>query len=130
MAGLFSHASGIIISIACGSERPPRCSSSTTSSNEAESEASGVQIGNSRSRSPGMTSLASSASRARIQLRLPITVLISPLWAIIRNGCASSQAGNVLVEKRECTTTSALAIRSSSSSGKTNGSCSVVIMPL
>ena len=117
MVGLFSQASGIIISIACGSERPPRCSSSTTSSNEAESEASGVQIGNSRSRSPGMTSLASSASRARIQLRLPFTVLISPLWAIIRNGWASSQAGKVLVENRECTTTSALAIRSSFSSG-------------
>ena len=81
---LFSQASGIIINIACGSDRPPRCSSSTTSSNEAESEASGVQIGNSRSRSPGMTSLASNASLARIQLRLPITVLISPLWAIIR----------------------------------------------
>ena len=95
----------------------PRCSSSTTSSNEAESESSGVQMGNSRSRSPGITSLASRASRARIQFRLPITVLISPLWAIIRNGWASSQAGKVLVEKRECTTTSALAIRSSSSSG-------------
>ena len=58
MVGLFSQASGIIISIACGSERPPRCSSSTTSSKEAESDASGVQIGNSRSRSPGMTSRA------------------------------------------------------------------------
>ena len=79
-----------------------------------------MQIGNSRSRSPGITSLASSASRARIQLRLPLTVLISPLWAIIRNGWASSQAGKVLVENRECTTASALAIRSSSSSGKTS----------
>ena len=74
-------------------------------------------MGNNRSRSPGMTSLLSKASRARIQLRLPITVLISPLWAIIRYGWASSQAGNVLVEKREWTTTIALAIRSSSSSG-------------
>ena len=89
-----------------------------------------MQIGKSRSRSPGMTSLFSSASRARIQLRLPLAVLISPLWAIIRNGWASSQAGNVLVENRECTTASALAIRSSSSSGKTSSSCSVVSMPL
>ena len=89
-----------------------------------------MQIGNSRSRSPGMTSLSSSASRARIQFRLPLTVLISPLWAIIRNGWASSQAGNVLVENRECTTTSALAISGSSSSGKTSSSCSVVSMPL
>ena len=129
MTGLFSQASGIIISIACGSDRPPRCSSSTTSSKDAESDASGVQIGNSRSRSPGIRSERSRVSRARIQLRLPLTVLISPLWAIIRNGCASSQAGKVLVEKRECTTTSALAIRSSSSSGKTSSSCSVVSMP-
>ena len=41
----FSHASGIIISTACGSERPPRCSSSSTSSKLAESLAPGVQIG-------------------------------------------------------------------------------------
>ena len=38
-----------------------------------------------------MTSLFSRASRARIQLRLPITVLISPLWAIIRYGWESSR---------------------------------------
>ncbi len=68
----------------CGRERPPRCSSSSTSSNDAESEAAGLQIGKSRSRSPGMTSETSWLSRARIQLRLPLTVLISPLWAIIR----------------------------------------------
>ena len=39
---------------------------------DAESLAPGVQIGKSRSRSPGIRSLASSASRARIQLRLPM----------------------------------------------------------
>ena len=44
--------------------------------------AGGVQIGKSRSRSPGMRSLASMASRAVIQLRLPLTVLISPLCAM------------------------------------------------
>ena len=38
---VFSHASGIIISTACGSDRPPRWSSSRTSSNEAESDAPG-----------------------------------------------------------------------------------------
>ena len=69
-----------------------------------------MQIGKSRSRSPGIRSLASSASRARIQLRLPITVLISPLWAMNRNGCASGQLGKVLVENRECTTATAEAI--------------------
>ena len=63
-----------------------------------------MQIGKIRSRSPGIRSLSRSASRARIQLRLPITVLISPLWAMKRNGWASGQLGNVLVEKRECTT--------------------------
>ncbi len=92
-------------------------SSSSTSSKLAESEAPGVQIGKSRSRSPGIRSLASSASRARIQLRLPITVLISPLWAMNRNGCASGQLGKVLVENREWTTASALATRSSVRSG-------------
>ena len=52
----FSHASGIIISTECGSDRPPRCSSSSTSSKDAESEAPGVQIGKIRSRSPGIRS--------------------------------------------------------------------------
>ena len=33
-----------------------------------------------------------------IQLTLPRMVLISPLWASVRNGCASFQAGMVLVE--------------------------------
>ena len=36
--------------------------------------------------------------RARIQLRLPLTVLISPLWASMRSGCASGHDGKVLVE--------------------------------
>ena len=33
-----------------------------------------------------------------IQLMLPVSVLISPLCASIRNGCASRQVGKVLVE--------------------------------
>ena len=48
MSTWFSHASGTIIMIACGRERPPRCSSSSTSSNDAESRAPGVQIGKQR----------------------------------------------------------------------------------
>ncbi len=40
------------------------------------------------------------ASRERIQLTLPRSVLISPLWARVRNGCASGQVGSVFVEKR------------------------------
>jgi hypothetical protein len=55
-------------------------SSSSTSSNEAESLAPGVTTGKARS-SPGIRSERQRASRARIQLRLPATVLISPLWA-------------------------------------------------
>ncbi|COW34790.1 Uncharacterised protein [Mycobacterium tuberculosis] len=79
------------------------------------SEAPGVQIGNSCSTSaadPKMSVLIS-ASRARIQFSLPVTVLISPLCAIRRNGCASGQDGKVFVENRECTMPSALVSRSS-----------------
>ena len=45
-----------------------------------------------------MTLEAIAPSRARIQLKLPRSVLISPLWQTNRNGCARSQVGNVLVE--------------------------------
>ena len=38
--------------------------------------------------------------RALDQLRFPSIVLISPLCANIRNGCASGHRGKVLVEKR------------------------------
>ena len=126
MAVSFSHASGIIISTACGSSRPPRCSSSSTSSNDAESDASGVQIGESRLMSPGIFALASIASRACMRLRLPRTVLISPLWATNRNGWASGQDGKVLVEKRLCTIAMALTQRSSRRSAKNCGSWTVV----
>ncbi|CAM5681170.1 hypothetical protein SALBM135S_03451 [Streptomyces alboniger] len=85
MEAWFSQASGIIISTECGRERPPRCRSSSTSSKDAESEASGVQIGKTRSRFSGPNrSEASCDSWARIQLRLPLTVLISPLCATKR----------------------------------------------
>ena len=46
-----------------------------------------------------------------IQNRLPLTVLISPLWAITRKGCARSHEGNVFVLKRECTRAIALPVR-------------------
>ena len=38
--------------------------------------------------------------RATAQLRLPRIVLISPLWARKRKGCARRHSGQVLVEKR------------------------------
>ena len=59
-----------------------------------------------------MSGVRISASRARIQLRLPCSVLISPLWAIMRYGCASGHDGKVLVEKRLCTSASADSMRS------------------
>ena len=65
------------------------------------------------SRSSPNRSLASVDSRARIQLMLPRSVLISPLWQMIRYGWASSQLGKVLVEKREWTSASAVLKRSS-----------------
>ena len=65
------------------------------------------------SRSSPNRSLASVDSRARIQLMLPRSVLISPLWQMIRYGWASSQLGNVFVEKREWTSATAVLKRSS-----------------
>ena len=69
-------------------------------------------------------------SRARIQLTLPISVLISPLWAITRYGCASGQLGNVFVEKRECTSAIALFMRGSVRSGKKLRTWSGTSIPL
>ena len=84
--------------IACGSDRPASTSSSSTLSKVAESEPPGRTTGKTFARSSPNSSDASCDSRARIQLTLPRSVLISPLWAIIRYGWASSQLGNVFVE--------------------------------
>ncbi len=75
-----------------------------------------MQIGNALVM-PGNTEPSSIASRARIQFWLPWTVLISPLWATKRYGWASGHDGNVFVEKRLCTSSSALSKRSSERSG-------------
>ena len=77
-------ASGIIIITACGSERPASMSSSSTLSNVAVSELPGGTIGMTFCRSPRNSLEASCDSRARIQLTLPMSVLISPLWAMTR----------------------------------------------
>src|SRR5699024_10058302 len=120
MPGLFSQASGIIISIACGRDRPEATMSSSTALKEAESDAPGGTIGHSRSRlSEGVgTGEASSSesswdSLACIQFRLPRTVLISPLWAIVPDGGASGREGKVLAESREWTGASREVRRSS-----------------
>ena len=69
-------------------------------------------------RSSPKSSDASCDSRARIQLMFPRSVFTSPLWAIIRYGCASAQLGKVFVLKREWTSASRLASRGSRRSGK------------
>ena len=71
---------------------------SSTLSKIAESEPSRLMMGITRSRSCCSTGLYRLGSRARIQLTLPLRVLISPLWMIKRLGCARSQLGVVLVE--------------------------------
>ncbi len=106
------------MSSACGSDRPARWSSSTTSSNDAESLTPGVQMGTTSSSWSPKSGESSSASRARIQSRFPRIVLISPLCAMNRNGCASDHEGNVLVENLECTITIELSTHASLKSEK------------
>ena len=103
-----SQASGIIIITACGSERP-REHEQLEHVVEASPSPSrpGATIGRASAGRRRTARTRSCDSRARIQLTLPRSVLISPLWAMSRYGCASSQLGNVLVEKRECTSASA-----------------------
>ena len=105
-------------------------SSSRTLSKVAESLLPGGMTGMilRRSRSP-KSSEASSLSRARIQFTLPMSVLISPLWAITRYGWASGQLGNVFVLKRECTSASALRISGCRRSGKKLRSWSGMSIP-
>ena len=82
MLSWFDHGSGIIIIIACGSERPASTSSSSVLSNIAESLPFGLMIGRIFLMSSPNTSDSNSASRACIQLMLPRSVLISPLCAM------------------------------------------------
>ena len=74
--------------------------------------------------------MASIASRARSQFRLPRIVLISPLCAMNRNGWASGQDGNVLVENLEWASASAEVYLGSVRSGKNRSSWSAVSIPL
>ena len=76
------HGSGIIIKIACGSERPVITRNSSTLSKIAVSLPPSRMIGRIFFKSSPKTSDASSPSRARIQLMLPRRVLISPLCAM------------------------------------------------
>ena len=89
--------------MAWGRLNPDMTRNSKALSKEAESLMPGCMMGRISFTSP-RRGVESTASRASIQPRLPRMVLISPLCAKRRNGCARLHVGNVLVEKRECTT--------------------------
>jgi len=86
MLSWFCQASGISISMVSVIGRPASCSSSATSSRDCESEAPSEQMGNRSSGWRPSTGPDIEDWRARIQLRLPTTVLISPLCARVRMG--------------------------------------------
>ena len=84
-----------------GRLRPPSIRNSTTLSRMPESELPSCVMGRIFEISSSEKSEDSmSASRERIQLTLPRRVLISPLCASMRKGCARGHVGSVLVEKR------------------------------
>ena len=95
--------SGTSIAMAWGKLRPDMTMNSNTLSSDAESLMPGWMMGRISLMLPSV-SVESTASRASIQARLPRMVLISPLCAMSLKGCANPHVGNVLVEKRECTT--------------------------
>ncbi len=102
--------------MACGSERPVCTSSSSTSSNIAESLPRSSITGTSFCTSSPNTGARSTGSREAIQRTLPRSVLISPLCATRRYGCALAQLGKVFVEKRWCTSAMAVSARGSARS--------------
>ena len=130
MAGFADHGSGIIIRTACGSVRPAITSSSSTLSKVAVSLPPGRITGRIFARSSPRTFDCSRPSRARIQLALPRSVLISPLCATNRYGWASGHDGNVFVENRWCTRARADSKASFNRSGNMPPSCDAVSMPL
>ena len=91
-------AAGTSRALAMGASRPAKVSSSNTLSRVAVSEPPTWITGLMSSMNGSSAGSASRVSWLRIQLVLPDTVLISPLWASLRNGCASFQVGKVLVE--------------------------------
>ena len=94
----FDQASGISMVLAIGAERPARTSTSNTASSAPESDDPFGTIGLISSAISPNALDAIRISWLRIQFTLPFSVLISPLWASIRNGCASHHCGKVLVE--------------------------------
>ena len=99
--------SGTSMAMACGRLKPDMTKNSKALSSEALSLMPGCRMGRICRMSPN-AGVESTLSRASIQPRLPRMVLISPLWASSRNGCARLHVGKVLVLKRECTKASPL----------------------
>ena len=97
-SGYFSHAWGIIIIDAWMGSRPDRTSSSIALSRLAESLPSAQITSRRRSILDPQTGDDSIGCRIVMAFRLPQRVLISPLCANRRNGCARGQLGSVLVE--------------------------------
>ncbi len=89
---------GIISALAIGASRPARSSTSKTLSSVAVSEPPAWMTGLMSSMNGSRSGWESRVSWLFIQLTLPDSVLISPLWASARNGWARRQVGKVLVE--------------------------------
>ena len=96
-------AGGIRMRIALGRSMPPSSSHSSMLSRLCESEPC-CETTDSNS-ATSISGERQTFLRAFDQQRLPSMLLISPLWASRRNGCASGQRGSVLVEKRWWNTT-------------------------
>ena len=92
------HASGTSMVLAIGALRPDRTRTSNTASSAPESEVPAGMIGLISSAASPKLFDAMRISWLFIQLTLPFSVLISPLWASMRKGCASHHCGKVLVE--------------------------------
>ena len=84
--------------LAIGALRPARTNISNTASNAAESDEPLGTIGLMSSAMAPNSAEAILISWLFIQLMLPLRVLISPLCANMRKGCASHHCGKVLVE--------------------------------
>src|SRR5206468_11887806 len=96
----FSHAGGRSSVIAWQASRPAAVRGAKAASRLAESLPPSGSSGLSSPAARPRRAAASEASRARIRLRLPWIVLISPLWARVGKGWVRLQEGWVLVLKR------------------------------
>ena len=81
-----------------GALRPDRTITSNTASSAPESDVPDGMIGLMSSAASPKAEEAMRISWLFIQLTLPFSVLISPLWASMRKGWASHHCGKVLVE--------------------------------